>query len=37
VYRIIVEGVDPMEALHRLMTREPKSENPDILLVGEGS
>ncbi len=37
VFRIVVEGADPMEALHRLMTREPKSENPDILLVGEGS
>ena len=37
VYRIVAEGADPMEALHRLMTREPKSENPDFLNFGEGS
>lgn len=28
VYRIVVEGADPMEALHRLMTREPRPERP---------
>ncbi len=28
VFRIIAEGLDPMEALHRLMTREPTSEHP---------
>ena len=33
VHRIVAEGADPMEALHRLMTREPKSEHPDILSV----
>lgn len=26
VHRIVADGADPMEALHRLMTREPKSE-----------
>jgi len=26
VHRIVAEGADPTEALHRLMTREPKSE-----------
>ena len=33
VHRIVAEGADPMEALHRLMTREPKSEHADILNV----
>lgn len=33
VHRIVAEGADPMEALDRLMTREPKSENPEILTV----
>ena len=28
VYRIVAEGADPMEALQRLMTREPKPEHP---------
>lgn len=28
VYRIVAEGADPMEALHRLMTREPRPEHP---------
>lgn len=28
VYRIVMEEADPTEALPRLMTREPKSENP---------
>jgi len=37
VYGIVAEGADPMEALHRLMTREPKSENPDFPNFGEGS
>ncbi len=32
VYRIVAEGADPMEALDRLMTREPKPEHPDIHL-----
>ena len=36
VFRIIAEGADPMEALHRLMTREPKPENPDVVLGREG-
>ena len=30
VHRIVAEGVDPMEALHRLMTREPRSEHPEV-------
>ncbi len=29
VYRIVAEGADPNEALHSLMTREPKPENAD--------
>lgn len=29
VYRIVAEGADPMEALHRLMAREPKPEQPE--------
>ncbi len=33
VYRIVAQGADPMAALHRLMTREPKSEHPDILSL----
>ncbi len=33
VHRIVAEGADPMEALHRLMTREPRSERPDFLAV----
>ena len=37
VYGIVAKGADPMEALHRLMTREPKSENPELLNFGEGS
>ncbi|MDE2794546.1 MAG: NAD(P)-dependent glycerol-3-phosphate dehydrogenase [Gemmatimonadota bacterium] len=37
VYRIIAEGLDPMEALHRLMTREPTSEHPGMSATGEGS
>ena len=37
VHRIVAEGADPMEALHRLMTREPKSEHPDILSVASRS
>ena len=37
VYRIVAEGLDPMEALHRLMTREPTSEHPAALVPGEGS
>ena len=37
VHHIIAEGADPMEALHRLMTREPKPETPDALRAGEGS
>ena len=37
VYRIVAEGADPMEALDRLMTREPKSENADFINFGEGS
>ena len=37
VYRIVAEGFDPMEALHRLMTREPTSEHPPTLVPGEGS
>ena len=37
VYRIVAEGLDPMEALHRLMTREPTSEHPAALVLGEGS
>ncbi|MDE2763955.1 MAG: NAD(P)-dependent glycerol-3-phosphate dehydrogenase [Gemmatimonadota bacterium] len=37
VYRIVAEGLDPMEALHRLMTREPTSEHPAAPLPGEGS
>ena len=38
VYRIIAEGLDPMEALHRLMTREPTSEHPGTSAVaGERS
>lgn len=37
VHRIIADGADPLEALHRLMTREPKPETPDILRAGEGS
>ena len=32
VYRIVAEGADPMEALDRLMTREPKPEHPDLHL-----
>lgn len=28
VYRIVAKGADPLEALHRLMTREPKPEHP---------
>ena len=37
VYRIVAEGLDPMEALHRLMTREPTSEHPAAPVNGEGS
>lgn len=37
VYRIIAGGLDPMEALHRLMTREPTSEHPGMAAAGEGS
>lgn len=37
VYGIVAEGLDPMEALHRLMTREPTSEHPDAPVAGEGS
>ena len=37
VYRIVAEGLDPIEALHRLMTREPTSEHPAALVPGEGS
>ncbi len=38
VYRIIAEGLDPMEALDRLMTREPTSEHPATsAAAGEGS
>ncbi len=37
VFRIIAEGLDPMEALHRLMTREPTSEHPRMAAAGEGS
>ncbi len=33
VYRIVAGDADPMEALDRLMTREPKSENSDIFSV----
>lgn len=29
VYRIVAEGANPMEALDRLMTREPRPEQPD--------
>lgn len=29
-YRIVVEGADPNEALSRLMTRQPKPENPEL-------
>jgi len=35
VFRIIAEGLDPMEALHRLMTREPTSEHPGTRAAGE--
>jgi len=35
VFRIIAEGLDPMEALHRLMTREPTSEHPGMRAAGE--
>ncbi len=31
VHRIVAVGADPNEALHRLMTREPKPENADTL------
>ena len=34
VFRIIAEGLDPMEALHRLMTREPTSEHPGMSSTG---
>ena len=37
VYRIVAEGLDPMEALHRLMTREPTSEHPAAHIPGERS
>ena len=37
VHHIIADGVDPMVALHRLMTREPKPEIPDMLREGERS
>ena len=37
VFRIIAEGLDPMEALDRLMTREPTSEHPGMAAAGEGS
>ena len=37
VFRIIAEGLDPMEALHRLMTREPTSEHPGASAAGERS
>ena len=37
VFRIIAEGLDPMEALHRLMTREPTSEHPGARAAGERS
>ncbi len=30
VHGIVAEGADPMEALHRLMTREPTSESPHV-------
>ncbi len=29
-HRIVVEGADPTEALSRLMTRQPKPENPEL-------
>ncbi len=35
VFRIIAEGLDPMEALDRLMTREPTSEHPGTRAAGE--
>lgn len=31
-YRIVAEGADPNEALSRLMTRQPKPENPELLF-----
>lgn len=31
-HRIVVEGADPNEALSRLMTRQPKSENPELVF-----
>lgn len=34
VYRIVAGGADPMEALDRLMTREPKPEHPDMQPIG---
>jgi len=37
VYRIVAEGLDPMEALDRLMTREPTSEHPAAPVPGQGS
>ncbi len=30
VHRMVTQGSDPMSALDRLMTREPKPENPDV-------
>ena len=36
VHRIISDGLDPTEALHRLMTREPTSEHPAAPLSGAG-
>lgn len=32
-YRIVVEGADPNEALSRLMTRQPKPENPELAFL----
>lgn len=37
VHRIVAEGLDPMEALHRLMTREPTSEHPAAPVPEPGS
>ena len=37
VYRIVAEGADPLEALHRLMTREPKPEHPHAPEATEAS
>ncbi len=32
VFRIVAEGADPNEALSRLMTRQPKPEDPDVVF-----